>query len=135
MSMNMSFLKTALVILVAVSVTGEASPPTREASQWRGAAKIKFRLDDIRPDGLRGTPGGLVAVAYEFCVPANERVYQEVRRINPGVQIQPGSRGRVGCSKDQALCIGETNHPNWRDVLKKLSALEYIDEIRECYFE
>ena len=99
------------------------------------AAKIRFRLNDIRPDGLSGPPDGLTAVAYEFCVPADERVYQEVRRIDPIVQFQPGSRGRIGCAKHQTLCLGGTHQPRWRDVLQKLAALAYIAEIRECHFE
>jgi hypothetical protein len=133
--MSISFWKTMLVILVATAVTGCASPRTREQSQGHEAAKIRFRLDDIRPGGLRGPLDGLVSVSYEFCVPADERVYQEVRRIDPSVQISPGSSGRIGCSKDQALCLGSTHQPCWRDVLKRLSSLAYIAEIRECYFE
>lgn len=50
-------------------------------------AKIKFNIDDIRPDGLRGPDDGLVSVSYEFCVPNNEAVLAEVRRIAPGVRF------------------------------------------------
>jgi hypothetical protein len=124
-----------LVILVAIPLTGSASPPPRKQSQWHQAAKIKFQLDGLRPDGLRGLPDGLVAIAYEFCVPADYRVYQEVKRIDPTVQIHPSSRGRIGCSKNQTLCIGSTHQPFWREVLKELSLLIYIDEIWQCFFE
>ena len=132
---DLSLLHLILVVLVAAAGTGRAAPPGREPAPSHEAAKIRFRLNDIRPDGLRGPPDGLTAVAYEFCVPADGRVYQEVRRIDPGVQFQPGSRGRIGCAKNQTLCIGETHQPRWRDVLQKLAALAYIAEIRECHFE
>jgi len=99
------------------------------------AAKIRFRLDDIHAAGLRGPPGGLVALAYEFCVPANAAVYAEVRRIDPGVEITPGGRGRIACTDGQALCIGQTHQPNWRGVLAALAALPYVAEIRQCDYE
>ena len=124
-----------LALLIATGVTGCATPQPR--AQWpvRDAAKIAFRLDDIRPDGLRGRPDGLVSVSYEFCIPADDRAYQEARRIDPSVKIHRDSHGRIGCSSDQALCIGETHQPRWRDVLRELSSLPYVTEIRECHFE
>lgn len=132
---NISCLKLGLVSLVATALAGCHSPPRHPPDQWPEAAKIKLRLGDIRPDGLRGPPDGLVSVTYEFCVPADERVYQEVRRIDPSVQISPAVPGRIGCSKTQALCTGNTHQPRWREVLKGLSSLPYILEIRECFFE
>ena len=133
--MDISFLKIFAVMLVALAVTGCHSRPQPASDQWPGAAKVRFRLDDIRPDGLRGPQDGLVSVAYEFCVPADDRVYQEVRRIDSSVQIYPGSSGRIDCAKDQALCIGQTHQPRWREVLKGLTSLKYISEIRESFFE
>ena len=107
----------------------------RPPAQWPEAAKIKFRIEEIRPDGLRGPPSGLVSVAYEFCVPANDRVYREVLGIDPGLQIQPASPGRIGCDAGQALVIGDTAQQGWRDSLQALSRLSYVEEIRECFFE
>lgn len=133
--MGNSYLKIAMVMLVATALAGCRSHPPQASDPSPDAAKIKFRLNDIRSDGLRGPQDGLVSVDYEFCVPANDRVYQEVRRIDSSVQIYAASSGRVGCSKEQALCIGQTHQPRWRDVLKGLSSLAYISEIRECFFE
>ena len=133
--MNRSCLKIIRLLLVAAVAAGcQTAPPTGPA-QRQAEAKIQFRLADIRPDGLRGPPDGLVSVAYEFCVPANDRVYQEVRRIDPGIQICPGSTGRIGCTKDQTLCLGNTHRPHWREVLLRLASLPYVTEIRECFFE
>ncbi|MCW1884691.1 hypothetical protein OKA04_08115 [Luteolibacter flavescens] len=100
-----------------------------------GRAKIKFDIDAIRPDGLRGPDDGLVTVSYEFCVPRDEASLAEVRRISPGVAIHPGSRGRIGCGEDQALCIGATSGPEWKQELLALADLGYVVEIRECFFE
>ena len=135
MSRNRCFWRVALALFIAQAMTGCGPHPPQDQSQQQEAAKIKFRLDDIHADGLHGPPDGLRSVAYEFCVPAEERVYQEVRRIDPSVQIQPGGKGRIGCGKGQALCIGTTHQPRWRAVLEKLSSLPYIAEIRECFFE
>lgn len=107
----------------------------QKPEQHHDLAKIKFELKGINADGLRGRPDGLVSVAYEFCIPADDQIYREVRKIDSSIQIQPGASGRIACSKDQALSIGQTNQPRWLDVLKTLSSLTYIAEIRECFFE
>ena len=118
-----------MVILVGAYMAG------CHASAGPEAAKIKFRLDSVRADGLRCLPNGLVAVSYEFCVPADDRAYREVRQIDPSLRIYFGSPGRIGCATNQALCIGETHQPRWRDVLRGLASLTYIAEIRENFFE
>jgi hypothetical protein len=102
---------------------------------WPEANKIRFPMGDIRPDGLRGPPDGLVAVAFEFCVPADPGVYRELLTIDPGLDIQPAAHGRIGCLASQSLVIGETGSAGWRDTLEALSKLEYVEEIRECHFE
>ena len=107
---------------------------TRDASA-AALAKIKFNIDDIRPDGLRGPDDGLVTVSYEFCVPKDEKTFAEVRRIAPGVAIHAGSKGRIGCGEDQALCIGSTHGPDWKKELIGLAELGYVVEIAECFFE
>jgi len=124
-----------VVILVIVSAAGCLAPPGPNDTQWLEVTKIKFSLDDINIDGLRGPRDGLVAVSYEFCVPSNDRVYQEVLRIDPSVQFNYGSPGRIACADNQTLSIGETHQPHWRAVLQELSSLPYIVEIRECFFE
>jgi hypothetical protein len=99
------------------------------------SSKIRFQLDAIRADGLRGPADGLVSVAYEFCIPKTTQAYEEVQRIDPTIQIAPGGKGRIGCSASQALCLGNTHQKNWKEVLLKLAALSYVSEIRECFFE
>lgn len=113
----------------------ERLPAKKRTEEEIALAKIKFSLDNIRPDGLRGPDDGLVTVSYEFCVPKDEVTFAELRKIAPGVEIHAGSKGRIGCGDDQALCIGSTSGANWREVLIGIAKLGYVAEIRECYFE
>jgi hypothetical protein len=131
-----------LGFLGTLAITGcsrpaATAPPVAPALAAEPAtlAKITFDTAVIHEDGLRGPADGLVAVSYEFCIPAKDECYQQVRAIDPRIQIMQGTRGRIGCSNDQALCIGQTHQPNFRQVLQKLAALEYVTEIRECVFE
>lgn len=124
-----------MVCLAFATVAGCHASPGLNTAYWPEETKIKFPLDNIRPDGLRGPADGLVAVSFEFCVPAKDQVYQEVLQIDSGLKIYPGSRGRIACVSDQALAIGETHHSHWREVLQELSRLSYVTEIRECIFE
>lgn len=98
-------------------------------------SKLRFAVDGIRADGLAGPVDGLVAIDYEFCVPAEPAILAEVRRLDPTVQISLVSRGRIGRRDGQALCMGHTHQPHWRQVLVNLAALPYVAEIRRCYFE
>jgi hypothetical protein len=89
--------------------------------------KITFNLEQIHENGLRGPSDGLVAVSYEFCIPANKVYEDEIRRIDPTVQIHHSSSGRIGCGQKQWLCIGSTH--------RTLACLDYINRIDECFFE
>jgi len=124
-----------VLILPVLFVTACVNPPAPEPDEWPGSAKIKFSLANIHDDGLRGKPGGLVSVSYEFCLPANEQVYRDVEQIDPSLRIYRHSPGRVGCGDHQSLAIGETHQARWRMILKQLSSLAYVEEIRECFFE
>ena len=126
-------------VLILAACLGAPLPGCRgldhAGNTWPEAAKIRFPLDAIRPDGLRGPPGGLTSVAYEFCVPADAGVYRELLQIEPGLSIRPAASGRIGCLANQSLVVGETGRGGWRDTLETLSRLDYVQEIRECHFE
>ena len=129
-------LMLAGIVMRFMPMAGYSDSGGEKAAQPADLGKIKFRLDNIRADGLRGPADGLVAVSYEFCVPVDAAVYAEVKRIDPSVQITPGGRGRVGCQAvGQALCVGNTHQADWRGILVKLAARGYVKEIRECFFE
>ena len=99
------------------------------------SSKIDIDLENVNSEGLRGPPDGLRAVHYEFCIPAGEDRADEVRSIDPTAQLMPGSRGRVGCARDQILVLGSTHQRSYRQVLERLAALEYVDRIAENFFE
>jgi hypothetical protein len=45
------------------------------------------------------------------------------------------SRGRIGCTGDQYLCVGSTHQPGFRAVLARLARLPYIDRIEQSFGE
>ena len=97
--------------------------------------RIKFDLGSIDGTGLTGPPDGLVAVAYEFCIPAAPEYLAEVQGIDPTVRAYPGSPGRIQCGSDEILCIGSTYQENWRSVLLDLASLAYVSRIDRSYAE
>ncbi len=99
------------------------------------SSKIDIDLENVNPEGLRGPPDGLRAVHYEFCIPAGKANVEEVRSIDPTAQFMQGSRGRIGCARDQILVVGSTHQRSYRQVLERLAALGYVDRIAENFFE
>ena len=118
-----------------IVLTDCMASPVADDRQSLPIAKVMFPLDNIRADGLRGPPDGLRSVAYAFCIPTDKQAHQQVHAIDPSLQIYPGSPGRIGCTSQQSLCIGETHQPDWHEVLQRLAALNYISEIRQSFFE
>jgi len=94
--------------------------------------KIAFDYSSIDSHGLRN---GEAAVDYEFCIPANEAIVQEVMKIDAGIRVMKGSSGRIGCSKSQWLCINTTHSEGWKDKLHKIAYLDYVDRIQETFYE
>lgn len=118
-------LATAVLCLAACAVAPVSTP----------SAKIRFSLESIRADGLSGPPDGLVSVDYEYCIPADPAKTAEVKRLDPSAQVSLVARGRIGRKDGQALCTGNTHQRDWRGVLDRLAALEYVAEIRRCFWE
>jgi hypothetical protein len=96
---------------------------------------ITFDLAAIDAAGLTGPPDGKVAVAYEYCIPATDAAAAEVRAVDPTARPMPGSPGRIGCRPGWWLVTGSTAQPGWRDVLRRLAALDYVARIDRAYFE
>jgi hypothetical protein len=98
-------------------------------------AKVGFDLSRLDEQGLEGPPGGKRAVAYEFCIPPTQECRELVSSIDPTVEISCGSPGRIGCYPDECLCVGSTHQKDFRDVLRRIGELPYVDRIQEAVFE
>ena len=96
--------------------------------------KVTFDVSRLDSDGLLGKAGGKRSLSYEFCIPNTDKCKAEVKSIDPGVGFMR-SRGRIGCSESQWLCIGSTHQGGFMEVLANLCVLDYIDRIDECFFE
>ena len=93
--------------------------------------KVKFDIDQIDDNGLRKG----VSVSYEYCIPKSSLYKDVVLGIDPEVKFQNKGKGRIGCNKDQVLCLSHTHQNNYKEVLKNLSKQDFIDQILECFFE
>jgi hypothetical protein len=87
--------------------------------------KITFDINEIEK----------VPLDYEFCIPYEDRYLQEIKRIDPEIECYHGSSGRIGCIDSEYLCIGNTGHKDFRNILCKLSILDYIDRIDQTFWE
>lgn len=117
---------------LALTLVREAAASTSAAT---AGSRIRFDLDRLNPDGLQGAPDGLRALHYEYCIPDKPEAVRQVTAIDPTLQIQRGSPGRVGCATGELLCLGHTHQPGHRAVLERLITLPFIAEIHEAFFE
>ena len=98
-------------------------------------AKINFDLNQFDENGLYGPANGKRAMDYEFCIPKEEDKLAKVKSIDPSLQIHADSKGRIACSKQQYLCIGNTHQPNFKAILIELSNQPFIERIEQTFFE
>jgi len=98
-------------------------------------AKITFDMSKLDADGLYGPPDGKRALSYEYCIPANPEAASQVKSIDPSAEVYPGSRGRIGCSSDEYLIVGNTSQPHYRSTLMRLAGLDTIERIDEFFGE
>jgi hypothetical protein len=129
--LKLRFVALLIILLMVQPVEQANSLPMTQ----RAPAKITFDLSTISPDGLAGPASGVQSISYEFCIPATEEHLAEVQAIDPSVQHFPHSKGRIGCSRNQFLCIGNTHQPHWREVLLSLANLDYVERIDRFWGE
>ncbi|MGI9274348.1 MAG: hypothetical protein ACR2PT_05765 [Endozoicomonas sp.] len=98
-------------------------------------SKVQFDLGKLNRDGLQGPEDGLRALSYEFCIPSSIEKVEEVMVIDKTLVVYHQSPGRVGCGKDAYLAVGNTSQDGFREVLRKLSELDYVESIYEAFFE
>ena len=97
--------------------------------------KVHINFKKLDQDGLAGTKEGKVAVNYEFCLPAEEKYWKKVQKIDKTAQKFIGSNGRSGCTKVQWLIVGSTHQPHFQRVIYELAALPYVTQIQETFWE
>jgi hypothetical protein len=113
-----------------------SSGPVRQGGATGNCrGKIDFSLEDLDDNGLIGPPDGKLAVSYELCIPKDQKLVDEVRSIDPSIAIHADSRGRIGCSSVEVLCLGSTHQRGFREVLEKLCGLSYVRRIERTWFE
>ena len=130
---EIAFLATHLVwVTSGVNCTREALD-IESAVRFR--QKITFDISILDEDGLYGPPDGKRALAYEFCIPDTVRNRTEVEWIDPTITFFAESPGRIGCGKDESLCIGTTHQQDFEKILRRLAELIYVQRIDQCFFE
>jgi hypothetical protein len=115
----------ALLLGMVVACTSSSPPPPAGDA----LAKIRLDLSQLNEEGLYGSPNGLRALSYAFCVPARDELADEVRSIDPSLWCARSSPGRIGCGAEQFLCVGSTGQPNFRLTLTNLAQLDYVTHI------
>ncbi len=125
--MKIYFLLTASLLFGNCSKKMKTDDP----AVWQ---KIKIDFSKIDEVGLAGTADGKVAVHYEFCIPADEKMWKKVRKIDPTAQ-KSTARGRIGCTKNEWLILGMTHQKNYRRVLFDLASLTFVKKIEENFWE
>ncbi len=96
--------------------------------------KIHLDFKKLDAEGLSGPPGGKVAANYEFCIPAEEKYWREVKKIDSTL-TKNGGKGRIGCREGQWLVIGSTRQERYQRVLYDLAARPYVERIEETFWE
>lgn len=97
--------------------------------------KIRFDVNKLNAQGMYGQPDSLRVLSYEFCIPDNIDYVSEVMAIDPTLVVYKQSPGRIGCTDNEYLCIGDTATDSYLEILQNLTKLEYVKEIREAFFE
>jgi hypothetical protein len=131
---NVTIVQTSILsVLIATPYLLACKPLNQSTSQVLSSnkvMKITFDLSKISENGLVGAVGSLRSLSYEFCIPADKKYLTEVRSLDPSVQVSR-SPGRIGCTKEQYLVMGDTHQARWRDVLMAIARLDYVQRIDE----
>ncbi len=117
-----------LLLVILFSSASQCPKKTDKVNQ----AKIQFDYSAIDDNGLRN---GEVAVDYEFCIPADQDILDQVIKIDQGVRVMKSSKGRIGCTDQQWLCINSTHSPGWKNKLYAIASLSYVERIEETFYE
>jgi len=117
-----------LLLVILISSAFQCPKKTDKVNR----AKIKFDYAAIDDSGLRN---GEVAVDYEFCIPADQKILDQVMKIDQGVRVMKSSKGRIGCTDQQWLCINSTHNDDWKKHLFAIASLSYVERVEETFYE
>lgn len=127
----MKTLKLSLVTLLILALT--SCSVFKSKAVKKAESKMNFEFSKLDNNGLiknRGT-----SLAYEFCIPNNEAYLDKIKEIDESISIYKSGSGRIGCSDNEILCIGETHNKDYKRILTQLAELEYVKSINESFFE
>ena len=120
-----------LLALTALLYACTAKKTPENPAAWK---KIKLDFKQLDANGLTGPAKGKVAMNYEFCIPANEKHWKQVHKIDPSARKNAG-KGRVACKETEWLIIGATNQKNYQRVLFQLASLPFVERIEPTFWE
>jgi hypothetical protein len=81
--------------------------------------KMNFSFSKLDKKGLIKDKG--TSLAYEFCIPNTEDNLTQIKSIDETIAVYKSSKGRIGCGKDEILCIGETIDKDYKKILIEIS--------------
>ena len=127
----MKTLKLSLEAILIITIASCSLFKSKAVKQ--AESKMNFEFSKLDKNGLikkRGT-----SLAYEFCIPNNETYLDKIKEIDESISIYKSGSGRIGCSKNEILCIGETHNKDYKRILTQIAELEYVKSINESFFE
>ena len=127
----MKTLKLSLVAILIITIASCSLFKSKAVKQ--AESKMNFEFSKLYKNGLikkRGT-----SLAYEFCIPNNETYLDKIKEIDESISIYKSGSGRIGCSNNEILCIGETHNKDYKRILTQIAELEYVKSINESFFE
>ena len=120
-----------MLLFAIVFVSCSHSKLPEDPIVWK---KIKMDFRKFNNEGLAGPTGGQVSGNYEFCIPASEKYWKQVKKIDKTAE-RSGGKGRIGCSEKEWMVIGSTHQKNFQRVIFELASMPYIMEIQETFYE
>jgi hypothetical protein len=127
----MKTLKLSLEAILIITIASCSLFKSKAVKQ--AESKMNFEFSKLYKNGLikkRGT-----SLAYEFCIPNNETYIDKIKEIDESISIYKSGSGRIGCSNNEILCIGETHNKDYKRILTQIAELEYVKSINESFFE
>ena len=124
------FTKYLGMLFIAIIVMSCVNPKIVHPSP-----KVGFDVNSLDKEGLITESDKRIAINYEFCIPSNTQCLNEVIRIDPSLKIYKKAKGRIPCSKQEWLCMGNTQQKFSRQKIQSLAELTYIKRIQRAYLE